>query len=823
MRLRFTCAVVLALSPLSLAVAPPPRTDRYGDPLPPGAIARIGSLRLRHAGLWDFVPLADGKTALTAGSDRVLRFWDLATGRPVRDVALQGRPGAGWFVTLSPDGKTLVSYESQTLVFFDVATGVEQKRIPAPNAGGSYMYFSPNGKQLAVGGRDRSVNLIDWHEGNQRKVALPTVARPGGMAVGGDSSTHGGYSPDGKWFVASAQSTEPLGVYEISATGLREVHRLTCYATASTIARDNKTLAIVSRQNDKGDRETLLRLYDLTTGKETKQIPLSKTDSYYWVAFSPDGSKLACGYSDHGCLVDVATGRVLHRFAGRTVMSLFTPDGKTLLANATNRLRAWDVASGKELHDRPGDLGSTVAVLSPNGQLLATANWSEQTVTLWETSYGRVLHSLPVAGAGRYVTALAFSGDSQSLYSSQPEGTIQSWDVGTGKVSRTVQLTDPGTPAGRFNVQQLHLAADGSTITTLEGSSGPGEANTRLALWDAATGKLKHQQWLSMGSAEPTWGADGKTMTVVLNGNLLRLDVESGKARLQIAGRKGQRVVASPDDRLLATDERGAVSLWESATGKEITSIATGPVRQLALAGGNRSLVTLDERQLRVWDLATGKETRSWPLPVAAPTVIRLTADGRRAFVALGDGTGLIWDVSVGRPVAKVPSEATFKAWWDELGDADARRAHAAAWRMADVPASAAVGQMRRYLRPAVAVGDVKAMTKHMDDLDSDDFRTREQATRALEALGRGAVGEMRRALDRRPGLEVRRRLEKLIAVAEGLPSLPEDLRTLRAIAVLEGVGTAQARQLLAELAKGEAYALQTQQAAAALQRLSRR
>ena len=68
------------------ASAEPPRTDLYGDPLPDGAVARLGSVRLRHAGLSDYICLPDGKTVLTAGNDRVLRFWDLATGRPTRTV-----------------------------------------------------------------------------------------------------------------------------------------------------------------------------------------------------------------------------------------------------------------------------------------------------------------------------------------------------------------------------------------------------------------------------------------------------------------------------------------------------------------------------------------------------------------------------------------------------------------------------------------------------------------------------------------------------------------------------------------------------------------
>ena len=106
-RVAWIATLAVAL-PLTAAGQPPPvrdeqipdkansgRTDVYDDPLPGGAVARLGSVRLRHAGLSDFVFLPDGKTVLSAGSDRVLRFWDTATGRLVRAVKLQGSAGPG--------------------------------------------------------------------------------------------------------------------------------------------------------------------------------------------------------------------------------------------------------------------------------------------------------------------------------------------------------------------------------------------------------------------------------------------------------------------------------------------------------------------------------------------------------------------------------------------------------------------------------------------------------------------------------------------------------------------------------------------------------
>src|SRR5690242_1462593 len=84
----------LAVPAGSLPAGPPERgptphlVDFYGDPLPDGAVARLGSVRLRHAGLKSFALLPDGKTAVTVGEDDTIRWWDLASGRQTRDYRL---------------------------------------------------------------------------------------------------------------------------------------------------------------------------------------------------------------------------------------------------------------------------------------------------------------------------------------------------------------------------------------------------------------------------------------------------------------------------------------------------------------------------------------------------------------------------------------------------------------------------------------------------------------------------------------------------------------------------------------------------------------
>jgi hypothetical protein len=71
--------------------------------------------------------------------------------------------------------------------------------------------------------------------------------------------------------------------------------------------------------------------------------------------------------------------------------------------------------------------------------------------------------------------------------------------------------------------------------------------------------------------------------------------------------------------------------------------------------------------------------------------------------------------------------------------------------------------------------------------------------------------------------LELRRRLEPLLAKLLRPVTDPQQLQALRAIEALEHIGTVEARRVLVNLAKGAPEARVTQEANAALERLAKR
>jgi HEAT repeat protein len=130
---------------------------------------------------------------------------------------------------------------------------------------------------------------------------------------------------------------------------------------------------------------------------------------------------------------------------------------------------------------------------------------------------------------------------------------------------------------------------------------------------------------------------------------------------------------------------------------------------------------------------------------------------------------------------------------------------------------------LRERLRPAVAApADVTRPL--LTDLDSNSFERREQASKHLRELGYQAGPALRKALEGNPSLEQRRRIEELLAaLMSAFPPLSADeKRGLRAVVILERIGTPEARLLLELLAKGPIDARLTQEAKASLERLVR-
>src|SRR5438105_3487569 len=166
-----TACLCLLAAPLTRAE--PPRRDDHGDPLPPGAVGRLGTVRLRHvlrdgsgAACVAFSP--DSKT-LVSGGDIGLRAWDVATGKDL-----------GWFPTatsataarFSPDGKTLLTLDNNgSIRHWQAGTGnlVREMKLPRDDRffHGHESFLSADGKVAGVTVVGTGVRLWETETGKQ--------------------------------------------------------------------------------------------------------------------------------------------------------------------------------------------------------------------------------------------------------------------------------------------------------------------------------------------------------------------------------------------------------------------------------------------------------------------------------------------------------------------------------------------------------------------------------------------------------------------------------------------------------------------------------
>ena len=819
------------------------RTDLYGDPLPQGAIARLGSIQWRHPGLNGFVLLDGGQTALSVGADRNVRTWDLARGKLLRRVELSSDPG--WRVALSPDGKILAADAGGKIVCWATESGKEIKSLGTGKAGVNHLQFSPDGKLLAAGTGDGRVSIWDWQIG--KELALPGAARDSL-----DSTFHTCFSPDGKWLAVGFWWLEPLRLYE-TATG-REVRRFDCRAVLSTFSPDGKRLA-VSWARTAGNPENEIRLFDRTTGRDQARFPLGTADFPHTLVFSPDGKMLAWGGYSQSCLIDVTNGQVRHRWPGLAHLA-FTPDGKIVAGNSGPGLRFFDTSTGKELHDRPSSFsglgdGIDQVAISPDGRRLASLNQRENAVFLWDTANGRLARRLVLSSPTGYtVSGVAFAPDGGTLLVGRWNGAVEFWDIAGGKEARTVVLQDRvRLDPERFGYQLLHVSADGKQLSTFEKKLfGELYHCRRLAVWETTKGKLVRDYPIPYERSVCSWSADGSVLALSTADGVELREIDSGRVCCRLPGPfKGGIVAASCDQRLIAVLGRkeegrpspgqmikdGEVGIWEAKSGREVARIAAGPAAHLALVAGGRCLVTTDESFLRVWDLATGTERRRWALPPGSADsrgttmISHLFAlpDGRRVVTSLYDGTALVWDLSpaldFAERLAKTPGEKAIAGWWADLAGADAKRAYTAVWRLADTRGPA-VHFLREHLRP-VPEPDMERIRRHVRDLGSDTFAVREKAFKELESLGSAAVPALRQVLEQDPSPEIRRRVERLLAKPLDEIAPAETLRALRALHALEQMDTPDARVVIRRLARGASEAPLTRAAKACLERLARR
>jgi WD40 repeat protein len=808
--------------------APSVRLDVFGDPLPEEAISRLGTVRFRHGGEVDalqFTP--DGKVLISQGGDGV-RTWDAATGKQIHAIQSERLGDRCQPEPLSDDGKLLATASKDGICLWDVEAG----RLQRTFGSGAYRRagISRDGKRIAAVRVTPAPEAVEmWDTGTGRRLWSVSAARE-----------FLSFTPDGKSLIVvrgAAAGTDDVIHSLDTATG-RERRRI-------TFARDGVTRFAVSPD---GHRLAVLfvclariRVWEMDSGKELPRLDMaddlrSRPEELMALAFTPDGtSLLAAGRDDALLRWDVATGKqrgcLGKGMTGAAALSV-SPDGKTVaVGHPDGWIRVIDRTTGADLDPAIAIPSSpSQAAITPDGRTVVTA--SRDGFVLWDAATGRERRRIAIP---RPHSDYLLADDGRTAFIYKQDDTLIWLDLLTGKERSRLALrpiaSDPTVKGIGPGGKVLAVGpVNGKTFSVLDSATGK-----RLQDF----GEPDHELMKDV-----SFTADGRTLVAYHSDSTARVWDEARGARglllVAPARQEGREIgatvatvrgVVSPDGTWVAyADGFGELTLFDIATGRAVHRFQHLPSGAHALAFSPDSRVlawsSWANQVIHLVETASGKERHTLAGHRGDIEALAFSADGTRLVSSSFDTSALVWDLTgrlATRGSSQALSAADLNACWAALAGYDASCAYQAMRKLTASPEEA-LPYLRERLRPVRPV-PAKRLADLITDLDSDRFRTREDAMRELQQLGEQAVAACRAALAERPSPERRRRLQALIErqAHERLILSAAGLRAMRAVEVLEAIGTAEARRHLEELAAGAPEARLTREARAALDRLTRR
>ena len=527
--------------------------------------------------------------------------------------------------------------------------------IEGPNAVG----VSIRGLELAAFSAEGVGTTVIGMEGEYRTWHLPegATARLGkGRLTWGDRGV--AHSADGRYLAVGTA----IGVWLYDAATSRPLALLPSDGVIYSVAfsLDGTLAAGTYRQ---------IQLWDVETGERTGTLTHSERSQVTGLVFSPDGTFLASGATDHVIqLWDWETKRRIGSWevegSGRFLPVAFSPDGARLVAGFDDStVRLWDVATRKEVATLRGHIGHINSVsFSPDGAFLASAGSfstasgaDDLTIRLWDAATLEEVGTL--RGHEDRVMSLAFSRDGATLVSGSLDGTVRLWDVAT---RRSITTLNHG-----HRVTTVSFSRDGATLVF--------GAEDGVWLRDMETGSAAllpgHDTGLNSDSV--ALSPDGALLAAAHGGSLpIKLwDMKT----LELAGTlplEGHGhflpVAFSPDGTLLAAGSfvSPRIPLWDVASrrligtleggqGGGVPEISFSPAGALLASGSGGGAINL-------WNVETRQLIATLEGHTTRILAMAFSPDGALlASAQFFDGKVMLWDVGAQEPVATLEGSST--------------------------------------------------------------------------------------------------------------------------------------------------------------------
>ncbi len=676
-----------AQAPKSAEQAKPARVDAFGDALPPGALARLGTARFRHGGLELAGFAADGKALLYFGNDAV-HIWDIG-GKRIQAVAFGDRSETVVSEATSGDGRVLAIF---------TATGDPTNRTnPTPIAARVMVFDTGTGKEITTVNISDVFDNVDW--GSYLATYLAQLS----------------LTEDGKQLLVRAD----VGIWKRRTSILlldtktgKRIHEMAppqdWFFAHACFSHNGKH--ILALEQESGVRPARIRVLDLQ-GAEMRTVVLPAGVSFFNFEPLPDGKTLLATKLEEGVasLYDFSTGKELrrmHSFSGKK--GSLSRDGRHVFTPETDKVQMWDAETGVKLQhfDKPGMTDNArwySLAVSPDGKRLAVSG--DRTFKTFDVVTGKQLTGT-IEGSG--ILGLRFTPDGQDLLVRNRRFDLQQWHVKTATQVRTFEPSPVGVNQDLprllyFSSGIPAFSGDGKLVAMMETSRiEEMETSKVVGLWEAATGKFKnalggdHVSCFAFAPKKSILAIGDEDGTLTLWDPATRKSVRKWKWVEFTGDEDWMRCMAfSPDGKTLAAcmsvqsqgttphrDQNTHTSQvwivqWETETGKERSRVQCSfgksiiPNREsweytnwrwqhlalsISFSPDGQKVVLNSWSAVHVLDAFTGKHLVSHSGWMMFGRTAVFSRDGKFLFFGSLDGSVRVMDIATGRVIREVPA-----------------------------------------------------------------------------------------------------------------------------------------------------------------------